>query len=219
MNHPYFADRSDAARQLAEVLAVYRGEHPLILAIPRGAVPMGAELAKLLGGELDVVLVHKLSAPWEPEYALGAIDESGQSFISDPTVADDQTLALEKARRLADLQRRRALYSPGRAPADPKGRVTIIVDDGLATGATMRAALHAVRGQAPRRLICAVPVAAPSSLERVRPYADEVVCLAAPLNFRAVGQFYRDFRQVEDDEVIACLARQGLGAPGKGQAP
>jgi putative phosphoribosyl transferase len=209
MNHPYFQDRLDAARQLAGALAAYEGERPLVLAIPRGAVPMGAELARLLGGELDVVLVHKLSAPWEPEYAVGAIDESGWSFISDPTVADERTLATERAQRLADLRRRRALYSPGRAPADARGRVTIVVDDGLATGATMRAALHAVRAQGPKRLICAVPVAAPSSLERVRPDADELVCLAAPAGFRAVGQFYRDFRQVEDEEVIACLASQG----------
>lgn len=206
MNPAYFADRTDAALQLAESLAAYRGTHPLILAIPRGAVPMGAELARLLEGDLDVVLVHKLSAPWEPEYALGAIAESGWYFISDPTVADERTLELEKARRLADLRERRALYSPGRPPADPRGRVAIIVDDGLATGATMRAALHAVREQGPRRLICAVPVAAPGSLARIRADADEVVCLAAPPLFRAVGQFYRDFRQVEDDEVIACLA-------------
>lgn len=206
-----FVDRLDAARQLAEALAGHRGEHPLILAIPRGAVPMGAELARLLDGEIDVVLVHKLSAPWEPEYALGAIDESGWSFISDPSVADERTLAQEKARRLAELRRRRALYSPGRAPADPQGRVTIVIDDGLATGATMRAALHAVRAQGPARLICAVPVAAPGSLARIRADADEVVCLAAPADFRAVGQFYQDFRQVEDEEVIACLAREGGG--------
>jgi putative phosphoribosyl transferase len=214
-----FQDRLDAGRQLAGALAAYRADRPLILAIPRGAVPMGAELARVLDGELDVVLVHKLSSPWEPEYALGAIDESGWSFISDPTVADEQTLARERARRLADLQRRRALYSPGLAPADPRDRVTIIIDDGLATGATMRAALHAVRAQSPRRLICAVPVAAPASLEKVQRDADEVVCLFAPAGFRAVGQFYRDFRQVEDEEVIACLAKYRHRADLSGPSP
>lgn len=207
-----FADRIDAARKLAEALAAYRGDHPLILAIPRGAVPMGAELARCLEGELDVVLVHKLSAPWEPEYAVGAIDESGGYFITDPTVADEATLAGERAHRLADLKRRRELYSPGRTPVDPKGRVVIVVDDGLATGATMLAALRALRARGPKRLICAVPVAAPDSLERIRGEADEVACLAAPWGFRAVGQFYQDFRQVEDDEVVACLEAQRKGA-------
>lgn len=203
-----FANRVDAARKLADALADYRGDHPLILAIPRGAVPMGAELARCLDGELDVVLVHKLSAPWAPEYAVGAIDESGAYFITDPSVADEATLARERAHRLEDMRRRRDLYSPGRAPADPRGRVVIVVDDGLATGATMQAALRMLRAQGPKRLICAVPVAAPDSLERIRSEADEVVCLAAPWGFRAVGQFYQDFRQVEDDEVVACLAAQ-----------
>lgn len=202
-----FEDRLDAARQLAEALAAHRGEKPLVLAIPRGAVPMGAELARALEGDLDVVLVHKLTSPWAPEYALGAIDESGWSFISDPTVADEQTLARERAHRLAELHQRRARYSPGRPPADPRDRVTVVVDDGLATGATMLAALHAVRARGPRWLICAVPVAAPASLAKAREEADEVVCLHAPWGFRAVGQFYRDFRQVEDEEVIACLDR------------
>lgn len=200
-----FADRLDAGRKLAEALAAWRGSHPLVLAIPRGAVPMAAVVADALDGELDVVLVHKLGLPWNPEYAVGAIDESGWSFVSDPDHGEARALEAEKAHRLAQLRERRLAYTPGRPPADARGRVCIVVDDGLATGATMLAALHAVRAQAPQRLICAVPVAAPDSLARVRAQADEVVCLYAPAGFRAVGQFYCDFDQVEDAEVIACL--------------
>lgn len=200
-----FENRLDAARKLAEALAAHAGSHPLVLAIPRGAVPMGAALAEALDGELDVVLVHKLASRWNGEYAVGAIDESGWSFVSDPGEADEAWLEQERARRLAGLRERRQRYSPGRPPVDPRGRTVIIVDDGLATGATMIAALHAVRAQAPARLICAVPVAAPDSLKKVEALADEVVCLHAPWDFRAVGQFYRQFDQVEDEEVVACL--------------
>ncbi|QDF95584.1 phosphoribosyl transferase [Azoarcus sp. DD4] len=202
-----FRDRLDAGRRLGEALAGWRGSRPLVLAIPRGAVPMAAVVADALDGELDVVLVHKLGLPWNPEYAVGAIDESGWSFVSDPAHGDVGGLEAEKRHRLAQLRERRALYSPGRPPADAHDRVTIIVDDGLATGATMIAALHAVRSQGPQRLICAVPVAAAESLARVQALADEVVCLFAPQDFRAVGQFYCDFDQVEDAEVVACLQR------------
>lgn len=202
-----FRDRLDAGRRLAEALAEWRGSRPLVLAIPRGAVPMAAVVADALDGDLDVVLVHKLGMPWNPEYAVGAIAESGWFFVSDP-VAAGAGLEAEKAHRLAELRARRARYSPGRPPADARGRVAIVIDDGLATGATMIAALHAVREQGPQRLICAVPVAAAQSLDAVRAQADEVVCLYAPADFRAVGQFYCDFGQVEDDEVIACLQRR-----------
>jgi putative phosphoribosyl transferase len=203
-----FDSRADAAERLAEALSHYRGKHPLVLAIPRGAVSMGRVLADRLGGELDVVLVRKLRAPFSPEFAVGSIDETGWAYISEHAAsagADEAYLELEKAAQLEMLRKRRAQYTPARPPIDPKGRVAIVVDDGLATGSTMIAALHAARAKAPARLVCAVPVAAADSLERVRPYADEVVCLAAPENFYAVGQFYRDFQQVEDEEVVALL--------------
>lgn len=210
-----FKDRIDAARRLADALAAYRGQNPLVLAIPRGAVPMGAALSEALGGELDVVLVHKLCSRWSPEYAIGAIDEGGRFFVSDPSEADEGWLKAERARRLQGLRERRALYSPEHPPIDPHGRVVIIVDDGLATGATMIAALQAVRAQGPQKLICAVPVGAPDSLHKVEPLADEVVCLHAPRGFQAVGQFYVHFDQVEDAEVVACLR----ACHGKATAP
>ena len=203
-----FRDRSDAATQLAAALQGFRGRNPLVLAIPRGAVPMGKVLAEKLAGELDIVLVRKLRAPGSPEFAVGAIDESGWAYIAQyagEVGADEAYLREEKARQLETLRKRRAEYTPHRAAHDAAGRIAIVVDDGLATGATMIAALHAVRARKPARLACAVPVAAPESLEKVRPYADEVVCLAAPPEFHAVSQFYREFPQVEDAEVVRLL--------------
>jgi predicted phosphoribosyltransferase len=206
-----FDSRLDAARRLARALAAYRTKNPLILAIPRGAVPMGAELARELGGELDVVLVKKLRAPGSPEFAIGAIDESGWTYVADyaaETGADDAYLAREKAAQLGLIEKRRREYTPERLPVDPAGRIAIVVDDGIATGASMIAALHAVRAKSPAKLVCAVPVAPPDSVARVRPYCDELVCLATPADFGAVSRFYGEFPQVEDAQVVALLARR-----------
>jgi predicted phosphoribosyltransferase len=205
-----FESRIDAARRLAQALASYKGRNPLVLAIPRGAVEMGRVLADALEGELDVVLVRKLGAPYSAEFAVGAIDETGWAYVAGyarSAGADEAYLEREQRAQLELLRKRRAQYTPHRPPIDPKGRIAIVVDDGLATGATMIAALHAVRARQPGRLVCAVPVASPDSLELVRPHCDEVVCLEAPPEFFAVGQFYREFRQVEDEEVVELLAR------------
>ena len=211
----HFADRLDAAERLCVALEPWRGRNPLVLAIPRGALPMGRLLAERLDGEFDVVLVRKLGAPGSPEFAIGSIDESGWVYLASharAAGATDAYIEEEKRRQLAVLKERRARYTPGRAAIDPAGRVAIVVDDGLATGSTMIAALHAVRAGKPAVLVCAVPVASPDSLERVRPLADEVVCLYAPDDFYAVGQFYRQFGQVDDEEAIRLL---DAGARGK----
>jgi predicted phosphoribosyltransferase len=204
-----FADRLDAAARLSKALQPWRGRNPLVLAIPRGALPMGKLIAQRLEGELDVVLVRKLRAPGSPEYAVGSIDESGWAYIAPharAAGADDAYIEEEKRSQLDVLRDRRARYTPGRGAIDAQGRVAIVVDDGLATGSTMIAALHAVRARKPATLVCAVPVASPDSLELVRPLADEVVCLYAPDDFYAVGQFYRTFGQVDDEEAIELLA-------------
>ena len=203
-----FDSRSDAARRLAAALKAYEGRHPLVLAIPRGAVEIGAVLAEALGGELDVILVRKLRAPGNPELAVGSVDETGWTYVAEHAAgsgANPRYLEQEIREQSELLRRRRALYTPSRPPIDPGGRIVIVVDDGIATGASMIAALHAAREKQPARLICAVPVAAAETLAQIKHYADEVVCLNAPLGFHAVGQFYKDFRQVEDAEVVALL--------------
>lgn len=203
-----FKDRIDAAQQLAIQLQDYDKQNPLILAIPRGAVPMGKTLAQLLHGDFDVVLVRKLRAPYQPEVAIGSVAENGWTYIAPHAAslgADQDYIASEKHAQMATIQARRAQYTPIRSPIDPKGRCVIVVDDGLATGATMISALHSLRNQNAAKLVCAIPVASPEALEKIRPKADEVVCLHAPDNFQAVGQFYRHFPQIEDEEVIALL--------------
>lgn len=203
-----FFDREDAANKLAEKLIAYRGKNPLVLAIPRGAVPMAKIISEKLGGSYDVVLVRKLRAPLYPEFAIGSVDESGWTYISDYAAsaeADSAYIEYEKQVQMDTIKKRRAQYTPIRPPIDPKGRIVIVIDDGLATGATMISALHGLRNRKPAKLICAVPVSPPDTVTKIAELADEVVCLETPVNFQAVGQFYVNFPQVSDDEVIEIL--------------
>ena len=196
---------------LAERLGAYAGRRPLCLGIPRGGVVMAAVIAKALGGEVDVVLVHKLGAPGQPEFAVGAVDEEGRVTVSERARRlgiNESYLRHEAAVQLDRLRQRRALYTPVRPPIPVEGRDVIVADDGLATGATMIAALQALRPRKPARLIAATAVAPADTLEKVAPLADETVCLEVPDVFYAVGQFFRNFDQVEDDEVITMLSER-----------
>ena len=206
-----FIDRNDAAARLAERLKSYRGRHPLVLAIPRGAVSMASTIAERLNGEFDVVLVRKLRAPYQSELAVGSVNESGWTYVApfaESYGADAAYLEAEKRTQMETIRLRRARYTPIRPSIDPAGRVVIVIDDGLATGATMISALHALRASNPAELVCAVPVAPPDTLKKVEALADAVVCLEAPADFHAVGQFYRNFPQVDDEEVAAMLRRK-----------
>jgi putative phosphoribosyl transferase len=216
-----FKNRLDAAKHLAKVLQRYHGANPLVLGIPRGAVPMAQLIAQQLNGEMDVVLVRKLRAPLMPEVAVGAIDANGKTCVAPyahEMGADATYLQKEQNTQLALLQRRRQQYDAIRQAVNIVHRTVIVVDDGLATGATMIAALQFIRQQKPARLVCAVPVASPEALEKVRPWADELVCLFAPTDFQGVGQFYSDFEQVEDKDVLNSL-RQVFGSPPKYHPP
>jgi predicted phosphoribosyltransferase len=203
-----FRSREEAARLLAVRLSKYQGQHALVLGVPRGAVPMARIIAEAVDGDLDVVLVHKLRAPDQPELAIGGIDETGESHLSDYAAAlqvDAGYLEREKQAQLDELQRHRRLYTPVRSPIDPAGRIVIIIDDGIATGASMRAAIRCIRARKPAKIVVATAVAPPETLRQIKNEADEVICLERPAMFYAVGQFFDEFPQVSDEEVVASL--------------
>jgi putative phosphoribosyl transferase len=212
-----FRDREDAARRLAAKLKGRELHDPLVLAIPRGGVVTGAVLAQELGAELDVVLSRKLRAPGQPELAIGAIAEDGQVYLNHLAQefrdALEDYLDEERRHQIAEIARRRKLFRAGRPQARMEGRSVIVTDDGIATGSTMIAALQAVKTQKPRELIVAVPVASPDRLEEVRRWCDDAVCLLTPEEFWAVGQFYADFTQVEDEEVEELLRKFRAARP------
>jgi predicted phosphoribosyltransferase len=216
-----FRDRTQASELLADRLKEYRAENPLVLAIPRGAVPMARLIADRLHGELDVVLVHKTGAPGNPEFAIGSVSEFGTVYRSDAVESyhiPKEFIEAAEAREIAKLRMRRASYSPVRPPVSPQGRLVIIVDDGIATGSTMLAAVRAMRDQAPERVIVASPVASMDATIALRQEADEVVVLDIPASFYAISEFYESFPQVSDEEVLQTLSRASPSQPAEQRA-
>lgn len=218
-----YRDRSEAGRQLAVALDGYRGQDCVVYALPRGGVPVAFEVAKALAAPLDVILVRKIAAPFQPELALGAVvDGPAPEIVLNDGIArqlqpDPDFLHQASERELKEIHRRRQIYLCGHPPISAKGRTAIVIDDGLATGATARAALRALRRQEPRRVILAVPVGPRDTVELIRGEVDDLVCLSIPEDFGAVGAYYRNFPQVTDAEVVALLGacREMVDRPGK----
>jgi len=215
-----FIDRMDAGRQLAKALARYKAQRPVVLALPRGGVPVAAEVATVLDAPLDLILVRKIGVPFQPELAMGAVVDGGKPVIVrnedviSLTGVSEQEFNATCDQQLAEIERRRKLYLGDRPHPQIAGRTVIVVDDGIATGATTRAALQAIRMRKPSKLVLAVPVAPTESLKELRGEADDIICLEDYEDFGAIGLFYSDFRQVSDTEVIDLLARH----PAKSQA-
>ena len=207
-----FDDRQDGGRRLANALRRYAGrEDVIVLGLPRGGVPVAAEVARALDAPLDVFLVRKLGVPGREELAFGAIASGGARVLNPDVVGslgiDERTIEEVSARERAELERRAEAYRGTAAPPDLRDRTVILVDDGLATGASMRAAVEAVRGLGPERVVVAVPAAARQTSDELERTVDEVVCLLTPEPFFAVGMWYRDFSETTDDDVRAALAR------------
>jgi predicted phosphoribosyltransferase len=218
---PGFAGRQEAGRLLAARVVALGLRDPVVYALPRGGVPVAAEVADALHAPLDLVLVRKIGAPGQPELALGAVvDGDAPETVLNPhivaaTGASEAFIEAARRRELAEIERRRTRYLAGHPRVDPAGRDAVVVDDGIATGATARAALHALRRRGAARLVLATPVAPADTLEALRGEADEIVCLFVPAPFFGIGAFYRDFHQLADDEVVDLLAaRSPPRAPG-----
>ncbi len=204
-----FRDRNDAALQLANRLEKFKGENPLILAIPRGGVAIGSVLANKLSGDLDIILTRKLRTPGNPELAMGSVDESGAMYLNESVLAmlrvPPEKIREERHRQLEVIRRRAESYRRVYPKVPMDGRTVIIVDDGIATGSTMRAAIEAAKAGRAKKLVVALPVGPPEQVAKLEPEVDEVVCLRTPANFMAVGQFYESFEQVSDEEVKQTL--------------
>jgi predicted phosphoribosyltransferase len=217
-----FEDRIHAGEVLAARLAAYRGQDVLILGIPRGGVPVAAEVAERLDADLDVVVARKLGAPGQPELAIGAVTANAGEFLNEPIVraldVPDAYIAEVRREQTEEARRRESRFRGDRPPGRMRDRIVIVVDDGLATGATMRAAVRSVRKHQPKRLVVAVPVGSREACADLRDEADEVVCVSVPEPFGAVGYFYRNFEPVVDAEVERILreffARQGATTKG-----
>lgn len=208
-----FEDRTQAGRQLAQALTQYKDQQPVVLALPRGGVPVAAQVAEALKAPLDLILVRKIGVPMQPELAMGAVvDGANPLIVRNEDVIELAGISQVEFKKvcdeeLAEIERRRERYLGGRARAEVEGRTAIVIDDGVATGATTRAALRATRARKPKKLVLAVPVAPTESLPELRQEADDVVCLEDHEMFGAIGYYYADFRQTSDREVIDTLAR------------
>jgi putative phosphoribosyl transferase len=218
-----FADRSDAGRRLADRLEQFRGEDVVVLGLPRGGVPVASEVAQALGAPLDVIVVRKLGLPFQPELAMGAIGEGGvrivdRDLIRRALVSDEELAAVEASER-AELDRRARRFRGDRTPAPLAGRTAIVVDDGVATGSTARAACQVARARGAARVVLAVPVGPPDSITELSAVADEVVCLETHTWFAAIGQFYADFSQTPDEEVLDLLERAAAGPAAAAPSP
>lgn len=204
-----FTDRVEAGRLLAAELEEYRGKRAAILGIPRGGVIIANEIAGELSADMDIVLTHKLGAPYNSELAIGAICEDGTHFVNEPVAnyvgADDKYISQEKARQLKEINRKVSLYRPVLVKLPLEGRIVIATDDGVATGATMQAAIWAIRKENPAKVVLAVPVGPQDSIMKLSGDADETVCMRTPFDFQALGRFYLEFPQVEDEQLLAIL--------------
>lgn len=204
-------DRQTAGVRLAARLRHYRDERPVVLALPRGGVPVGFEIASRLGAPLDILIVRKIGAPGNPEYGLGAVVEGGTRFLDEPRVRaighTVRDLGPIIAREMAEVERRAQEFRAGRPPVDIHDRTVILVDDGVATGGTVLAALQAIRSRGPRRIVVALGVAPPDTVESLRAEVDDLVVLLVPRVFFAVGEWYHQFSQVSDEEVLVLLER------------
>lgn len=214
-----FADRHDAGRQLARALSGYRGRNPVVLALPRGGVPVAAEIAVALHAPLDLLLVRKIGHPAQPELAIGAVVDGehpiivrNEELIRLAHVSDRAFDELCRA-ELKEIERRRAVYLGNRSQPGVEGRVVIVVDDGIATGTTVKSALGAIRRLHPKELVLAVPVAPREAIDELRPEVDNLVCLSMPEPFGAVGRFYKSFRQLDDEDVLSILRRVTASEP------